>query len=152
MVKTIAALLRHAHRHRYAEPFYRTKCSASAGWTRCCSKDDRPSHAACADLSGDERCPQTGKIHRVRDAGASIFIRLNSADAKPREIAWLEFHQRYAPIIAGFAQIFGARAQDVDDVIQDVLLGFDGQSPTFIYDPSRQAISRISEGMHIFVR
>ena len=68
---------------------------------------------------------------------ASIFIRLNSADAKPREIAWLEFHQRYAPIIAGFARNLGARAQDVDDVIQDVLLGFYGQSPTFVYDPSR---------------
>ena len=68
---------------------------------------------------------------------ASIFIRLNTRDPQPREIAWLEFHHRYAPIIAGFARNLGARSQDVDDVIQDVLLGFYGQSPTFEYDPSR---------------
>ena len=32
---------------------------------------------------------------------------------------------------------FGAKPQDVDDVIQDVLTGFFAQSPTFVYDPSR---------------
>ena len=68
---------------------------------------------------------------------ASIFLRLNADDPQPREMAWLEFHQRYAPIIAGFARNLGAKAQDVDDVIQDVLLGFYGQSPTFVYDPAR---------------
>lgn len=68
---------------------------------------------------------------------ASIFVRLNASDPQPREIAWLEFHQRYAPIIAGFARNLGARTQDIDDVIQDVLLGFFGQSPTFVYDPAR---------------
>jgi RNA polymerase sigma factor (sigma-70 family) len=67
----------------------------------------------------------------------SIFLRLNAADTQPREVAWLEFHQRYSPIIAGFARNLGARSQDIDDVIQDVLLGFYGQSPQFVYDASR---------------
>ena len=29
----------------------------------------------------------------------SIFLRLNAADATPRELAWDEFSRRYAPII-----------------------------------------------------
>ena len=67
----------------------------------------------------------------------SIFLRLNAAEARPRELAWDEFRQRYGPIIAGFARKVGARPQDVDDVIQDVLLGFFAKSPTFVYDPSK---------------
>ena len=67
----------------------------------------------------------------------SIFLRLKQSDPAPREIAWEEFHTRYAPIIAAFAQRFGARQQDVDDIVQDVLLGFFSKSPTFIYDPAK---------------
>ena len=67
----------------------------------------------------------------------SIFLRLKQSDAAPREFAWQEFHTRYAPIIAAFARRLGAREQDVDDVVQDVLLGFFSKSPTFIYDPNR---------------
>ena len=67
----------------------------------------------------------------------SIFLRLKASDAAPREFAWAEFHSRYTPIIAAFAQRFGARPQDVDDVVQDVMLGFFSKSPTFIYDPSK---------------
>ncbi|MGH7178184.1 MAG: sigma factor, partial [Tepidisphaeraceae bacterium] len=67
----------------------------------------------------------------------SIFLRLKQSDTAPREIAWAEFHKRYAPIITAFAQRLGARSQDVDDVVQDVLLGFYSKSPTFIYDPAK---------------
>jgi RNA polymerase sigma-70 factor (ECF subfamily) len=68
---------------------------------------------------------------------ATIFLRLKSDDTVAREVAWADFRQRYAPIIAGFARKLGVRPQDVDDVIQDVMLGFFAQSPTFVYDPSR---------------
>lgn len=67
----------------------------------------------------------------------TIFLRLNAAGDQPREIAWDEFGARYAPVITAFARRLGARPQDVDDVVQDVLLGFFLKSPTFIYDPSR---------------
>ncbi len=67
----------------------------------------------------------------------TIFLRLKQADAAPREIAWEEFSRRYAPIIAGFARRLGARPQDIDDVVQDVLVGFFATSPTFNYDPSK---------------
>src|SRR5881227_3744235 len=67
----------------------------------------------------------------------SIFLRLKQSDPAPREIAWEEFHARYAPVILSFAQRLGARQPDVDDVVQDVLLGFFSKSPTFIYDPSK---------------
>jgi len=67
----------------------------------------------------------------------TIFLRLNAADPKPRELAWNEFHARYAPIIAAFARRLGASATDVDDVVQDVLVGFYARSPTFVYDPSQ---------------
>jgi RNA polymerase sigma-70 factor (ECF subfamily) len=67
----------------------------------------------------------------------SIFVRLKAADAAPREIAWKEFNRRYGPIIVGFARRLGARPHDVDDIAQDVLLGFFGKSPTFVYDPAK---------------
>jgi RNA polymerase sigma-70 factor, ECF subfamily len=67
----------------------------------------------------------------------TIFLRLRQHDTAPREMAWHEFNQRYAPIIAGFAKRLGARPQDVDDVIQDVLVGFFAKSPTFVYDSTK---------------
>jgi RNA polymerase sigma-70 factor (ECF subfamily) len=67
----------------------------------------------------------------------SIFLRLNAADSRPREIAWAEFHDRYEPIISSFARRFGVKRQDVDDLVQDVMVGFFGQSATFVYDPAR---------------
>ena len=67
----------------------------------------------------------------------TIFLRLNAQNDKPREIAWDEFGRRYAPVITAFARRLGAKPQDVDDVVQDVLLGFFLKSPTFIYDPSK---------------
>lgn len=67
----------------------------------------------------------------------TIFLRLKSTDPKPRELAWDEFHARYAPIITAFARRLGADPNDADDVVQDVMLGFFAKSPTFVYDPSQ---------------
>ena len=67
----------------------------------------------------------------------TLFVRINATDPGPREIAWEEFREYYAPIIAGFARNLGARPQDVDDLIQDVLIGFFSLSPTFVYDPAK---------------
>src|SRR5687768_463017 len=68
---------------------------------------------------------------------ATIFLRLKSDDAVARELAWLDFPARYAPVIAGFARKLSVRPQDVDDLIQDVMLGFFSQAPTFVYDPGK---------------
>lgn len=65
----------------------------------------------------------------------SIFLRLVANQTTAREFAWGEFHSRYAPIIAAFARSLGAGAQDVEDVVQDVMLGFFGVAPRFVYDP-----------------
>ena|SRR5438552_5975527 len=67
----------------------------------------------------------------------SIFLRMNQWEKRPRELAWSEFRDRYAPIIAGFARKLGVKPQDIDDIIQDVLLGFFTKSPTFLYDPAK---------------
>jgi RNA polymerase sigma-70 factor (ECF subfamily) len=71
------------------------------------------------------------------ETNPSIFLRINRTDTRLREVAWTEFRERYAPVIAGFARNFGARPQDVDDIVQQVLLGFFAKSPQFVYDPSR---------------
>ena len=71
------------------------------------------------------------------ETNPSIFLRLNRTDPQLRELAWQEFRDRYAPVIAGFARNFGIRAQEIDDVVQDVLLGFFAKSPQFVYDPAR---------------
>jgi RNA polymerase sigma factor (sigma-70 family) len=72
-----------------------------------------------------------------RSTPSSIFLRLNAAEPRPRELAWHEFWSLYAPIIAGFARNIGIAAQDVDDIVQDVLTGFYSVSPTFVYDPQK---------------
>jgi RNA polymerase sigma-70 factor (ECF subfamily) len=72
----------------------------------------------------------------------SIFLRLRASDPEPRELAWDEFSFRYVPIIAGFARRLGGKTQDVDDIVQDVLLGFYLKSPTFVYDPTKGRFRR----------
>jgi RNA polymerase sigma-70 factor (ECF subfamily) len=67
----------------------------------------------------------------------SVFIDLNAEHAQPRDIAWSSFHQRYAPIIAGFARNLGAKPQDIDDIIQTVMTGFFTASDRFVYDPAK---------------
>lgn len=68
---------------------------------------------------------------------ASLLLRLKSEDAGPRELAWAQFHQRYAPVIAGFAHRLGAKSGDIDDIVQEVMVGFYAAQPVFTYDPSR---------------
>jgi hypothetical protein len=74
----------------------------------------------------------------------SIFLRMKSTDPQPREMAWAEFRRRYAPAIAGFARRLGARAHDIDDIVQDVCVGFFAVSPRFVYDPSKDDSADIS--------
>jgi RNA polymerase sigma-70 factor (ECF subfamily) len=74
---------------------------------------------------------------RQPDTNPSIFVRLNRTDTGARELAWEEFHKRYAPAIGAFARQIGVKSTDVADVVQDVLVGFYASSPTFVYDPSR---------------
>ena len=71
------------------------------------------------------------------DTNPSIFLRLNVNDPATRELAWHQFHQRYAAVIVGFARQLGVSSQDADDVVQDVLIGFYARSPAFVYDPSK---------------
>jgi len=52
-------------------------------------------------------------------------------------MAWASFRSRHAPVIAGFARRCGAGAQDIDDIIQDVMAGFFKASGDFDYDPAR---------------
>src|SRR5438093_9724910 len=68
---------------------------------------------------------------------ASIFIRLKTSDAQPRELAWEHFYQRYAPVISSYAYRNGANRQLAEEVVQDVICGFFEASPRFVYDPSR---------------
>ena len=68
---------------------------------------------------------------------ATLLVRLKSGDKEPREIAWRDFYMRYAPVIAGFARNLHAPSTDIDDVIQEVLLGFYAKSPSFVYDPTK---------------
>jgi len=68
---------------------------------------------------------------------ASMLIRLKSTDAQPRELAWEAFRTRYARVITGFARNMGAKPQEIDDIIQDVMLGFFNAMPAFEYDPAR---------------
>lgn len=64
----------------------------------------------------------------------TLMLRLK-ADGPAREIAWAEFRSRYAPVIGGFARNLGVRPGEVEDVVQDVLLGFFAVQPRFVYDP-----------------
>jgi RNA polymerase sigma-70 factor, ECF subfamily len=68
---------------------------------------------------------------------ASIFERIRAGDSTQRDLAWNDFRAKYAPIIGGFAAKMGAPRQDIDDIIQDVMLGFFNVSHDFEYSPQR---------------
>ncbi len=90
--------------------------------------------------NADNPSEQQGAKAPARDTYATrptLLLRLNSTDAQDRELAWEEFRARYAPVIAGFARKLGVPYQEIDDVIQDVMLGFYSHSPTFVYDPAK---------------
>ncbi len=68
---------------------------------------------------------------------ASIFLKLKADGTHDRELGWSEFADKYARVIAGFARNAGLPAQEADDVLQDVLLGFFKVSGKFEYDPNK---------------
>ncbi len=68
---------------------------------------------------------------------ASIFLRLRDDREKVQDLAWEEFRKRYTAVIVGFARNAGLPAQDAEDVLQDVMLGFFRLVPEFEYDPSK---------------
>ncbi len=72
--------------------------------------------------NGEIPLTQTTLLLRLRESGAA------------REVAWSEFHRTYAPVIMGFARRMGARQGELEDVVQEVLLGFYGAMPEFQYD------------------
>jgi RNA polymerase sigma factor (sigma-70 family) len=76
--------------------------------------------------------PQSTPLNATR---ASLLIRL-SRDGPEREVAWAEFHDLYAPIIAGFARRMGARSQEVEDLVQEVMKAFFCVTPEFQYNPA----------------
>ncbi len=65
---------------------------------------------------------------------ASFLEKLKNEDPGPRNVAWEQFQKRYAPIIAGFARNMGARPQEIDDLVQDVMLNFFRGARSFTYD------------------
>jgi RNA polymerase sigma-70 factor (ECF subfamily) len=67
---------------------------------------------------------------------ATLLLRLGP-NAPERELAWKDFMRCYAPMIAGFARKMGAKAQDREDIVQDVMAGFFAASPRFAYDPAK---------------
>jgi RNA polymerase sigma-70 factor, ECF subfamily len=70
----------------------------------------------------------------VFDTSATLLFRLK-ADGEVREVAWADFCDRYEPIIAGFARRLGLPAQQIPDLVQQILLGFFAAQPRFTYDP-----------------
>ena len=68
---------------------------------------------------------------------ASVLLRLRADGTLDRQVGWNDFARIYGPVIAGFARNAGVPPQEVDDVLQDVMLGFFRQSQHFEYDPSR---------------
>lgn len=101
---------------------------------------DTPAKSESVDKSEDQKSKPPGGSTRsdsVYATRASIFIRLRADGSLDRELGWQEFTEKYARVIAGFARNAGLRAQDADDVLQDVLLGFFRVSEQFEYNPER---------------
>lgn len=67
----------------------------------------------------------------------SIFLRLRADGTLDRQLGWEEFSRTYGPVIAGFARNAGLRPQEIDDVLQDVMLGFFRVVDHFVYDPRK---------------
>jgi RNA polymerase sigma factor (sigma-70 family) len=65
---------------------------------------------------------------------ATLLQRLKTVGRLPGDQAWAEFHARYAPVISAFARRLGAKPSDIDDLVQDVLMGFVRANDEFVYD------------------
>ena len=97
-------------------------------------KADEPATEG-GDAERDKRV--RGRSDPLYATRASIFLRLKADGSIDRELGWQEFAQKYSRVIAGFARNAGLPAQEADDVLQDVLLGFFRVSEAFEYDPDR---------------
>ncbi|MBT5382938.1 MAG: sigma-70 family RNA polymerase sigma factor [Phycisphaerae bacterium] len=97
---------------------------------------DEPADSKAADTSasGDVK---GGKVDPLYATRASIFLKLKAGATLDRELGWNEFADKYSRIIAGFARNAGLPAQEADDVLQDVLMGFFRVSDRFEYDPKK---------------
>jgi RNA polymerase sigma-70 factor, ECF subfamily len=67
---------------------------------------------------------------------ATLLLQIHP-DSPVRELAWQDFHRCYAPMIAGFARKMGAKAQDREDIVQDVMAGLFSAARQFVYDPRK---------------
>ena len=81
--------------------------------------------------------PKGGRGDPLYATRASIFMKLKADGTIDREVGWNEFAEKYSRVIAGFARNAGLPAQEADDVLQDVLLGFFRVADRFEYDPKR---------------
>jgi RNA polymerase sigma-70 factor (ECF subfamily) len=91
------------------------------------SDAQRPSYSGSRTPEHDDDLPTQ----------ASIFREMKDPCPKKRQIAWGAFYRRYARIIAGFARNMGARPDEIDNIIQEVMLGFFKALDKFEYDPSK---------------
>jgi RNA polymerase sigma-70 factor, ECF subfamily len=114
------------------------------GFSVAAELPDSPSNARQDGAgSADSTTPATSQS--LRDPSAyqdmttrpSVFMKLKATDPAPRELAWQEFYDRYAPLIASYARRKGVVGQQADEIVQDVMLGFFAASPKFVYDPNR---------------
>lgn len=96
--------------------------------------DEAPSAAQPADAAGSKKAPRTDDPYKTHP---SIFLRLRADGTLDRQLGWEEFNRIYGPVIAGFARNSGLKPQEVDDILQDVLLGFFRVVDNFVYDPRK---------------
>lgn len=87
--------------------------------------------------AGSSKRATDGRGRAEIPTNPSLFLRLNASSTTARDLAWQEFRDRYAPIIAGFARNLCAARQDTDDLIQDVMTGFYCASPRYVYRPEK---------------
>jgi RNA polymerase sigma-70 factor (ECF subfamily) len=66
----------------------------------------------------------------------SLLLRLNASGTMEREIGWTDFYDRYVPLIKGFAQRAGAKAEEAEDVAHEVIANFFRAAHRFQYDAS----------------
>jgi RNA polymerase sigma-70 factor (ECF subfamily) len=98
-----------------------------------CPASDKKSELVCA-TSDTERRGMMGSVLGQTTTHASLLARLSGNADKA---AWVEFHERYADLIRGFARRRGVQPADCDDILQDVMMSLTKSMPGFAYDPAK---------------
>jgi len=100
--------------------------------------------AATDDEAGTDARPRTSRPVGATGAAddpyrthPSIFLKLRADGTLDRQLGWEEFNRIYRPVIAGFARNAGLKPQEIEDIMQDVLLGFFRVVDHFVYDPRK---------------